>query len=523
MGESDKLPPLKMCYNITSFEHASFEDMLAMVEGTDEQEIIRRGNALTKAQSEIEKIGDELKKRVGRVTWKGEGGDAFRNWGDDFANQALKLASFAGSVGTAMETAGQALSEVKKSMPDRPAGSQVCYADQEKEEKRLESLKKVRDEALPQMYKLASYYRMSQETIAASQENEPVFKPLPSQMIPDTSVGGGQESYGSPSVSGGGGHTAPASVGTTHPAVDPSTVSPGSPAHFSPAHVSPGHVTPPSIPENPGHVTVPDATHTNIDTVKPSPPTTTAPQLPTDGGPPVSPVTDRPGPVGLPASPPPTVGPTTGMGKVNPTVGKVNPTVGKANPTVGKVNPTVGTGGTKGPVTAPRLPNGPTEQINGRPINSVRDRSIVGGMQNHQAGTNQGSRQSRGTVIGREPAGPVGRAGPGAGPGLPTAGRPGGVIGAGPNRGASASVRAEGTARRASELRTGGEFTPGGSGLVRGQAEGRAPGAPGAAASGGGEGQKRQREEGRNAPDQLTEDEETWNEGRRGTVPPVIG
>ncbi|WP_349345222.1 hypothetical protein [Streptomyces rapamycinicus] len=411
MGDSSKLPPLKMCYNITSFEHASFEDMLAMVEGTDEQEIIRRGNALTKAQSEIEKIGDELKKRVGRVTWKGEGGDAFRNWGDDFANQALKLAGFAGSVGTAMETAGQALSEVKKSMPDRPAGSQVCYADQEKEKKRLEGLDKARDEALPQMYKLASYYRMSQETIAGSQQDEPVFKPLPASALPRTQDGSGQESYGSPSVSGGSVHTTPASVGTTHPAVDPSTVSPGSPAHFSPAHVSPGHVTPPSIPENPGHVTVPDATHTNIDTVNPSPPTTTAPQLPTGGGPPVTPVTDGPGPVGLPASPPPTVGPTTGMGKIGPTVGKVNPTVG--------------TGGTKGPVTAPRLPNGPTEQINGRPTtNPVRaDRSIVGGMQNHQAGTNQGNRQSRGTVIGREPAGPVGRAGPGAGPGLP---RPGG-------------------------------------------------------------------------------------------------
>ncbi|NEW75426.1 WXG100 family type VII secretion target [Streptomyces rhizosphaericus] len=516
MGDSSKLPPLKMCYNVTSFEHASFEDMLAMVEGTDEQEIIRRGNALTKAQSEIEKIGDELKKRVGRVTWKGEGGDAFRNWGDDFANQALKLASFAGSVGTAMETAGQALSEVKKSMPERPAGSQVCYADQEKEKKRLEGLDKARDEALPQMYKLASYYRMSQETIAASQENEPVFKPLPASTLPRTQDGSGQESYGSSSVSTGAVHTAPASVATTHPTVDPSTVSPGSPAHVSPAHVSPGHVTPPSIPENPGHVTVPDATHTNIDTVKPSPPTTT-PQLPTGGGPPVSPVTDGPGPVGLPATPPPTVGPTPGLGKTGPTVGKVNPTVGK-------VNPTVGTGGTKGPITASRLPNGPTEQINGRSTNPVRaDRSIVGGMQNHQAGTNQGSRQSRGTVIGREPAGPVGRAGPGAGPGLPTAGRPGGVIGAGPNRGASASTRAEGTARRASELRTGGEFTPGGSGLVRGQAEGRAPGAPGAAASGRGEGRKRQHEEGREAPDQRTEDEGTWDEGRRGTVPPVIG
>ncbi|MYU14739.1 hypothetical protein GTZ78_29675 [Streptomyces sp. SID8361] len=506
MGDSSKLPPLKMCYNVTSFEHASFEDMLAMVEGTDEQEIIRRGNALTKAQSEIEKIGDELKKRVGRVTWKGEGGDAFRNWGDDFANQALKLAGFAGSVGTAMETAGQALSEVKKSMPERPAGSQVCYADQEKEKKRLEGLDKARDEALPQMYKLASYYRMSQETIAASQENEPVFKPLPASALPRTQDGSGQESYGSPSVSGGSVHTAPATVGATHPAVDPSTVSPG-----SPAHVSPGHVTPPSIPDNPGHVTVPDATHTNIDTVKPSPPPTTTPQLPTSGGPPVSPVTDGPGPMGLPASLPPTVGPTTGVGKVNPTVGKVNPTVG--------------TGGTKGPITTPRLPNGPTEQINGRTTNPVRaDKSIVGGMQNHQAGTNQGSRQSRGTVIGREPAGPVGRVGPGAGPGLPTAGRPGGVIGAGPNRGASASTRAEGTARRASELRTGGEFTPGGSGLVRGQAEGRVPGTPGTAVSGRGEGQKRQREEGgREAPDQLTEDEETWNEGRRGTVPPVIG
>ncbi|MEU4898627.1 hypothetical protein AB0B12_40180 [Streptomyces sp. NPDC044780] len=513
MGESSKLPPLRMCYNITSFEHASFEDMLAMIEGTDEQEIIRRGNALTKAQGEIEKIGDELKKRVGRVTWKGEGGDAFRNWGDDFANQALKLASFAGSVGTAMETAGQALSEVKKSMPDRPAGSQVCYADQEKEEKRLEDLKKVRDEALPQMYKLASYYRSSQETIAAAQEDEPVFKPLPASTLPKIQDGSGQESYGTSGGSGGTFHTTGVSGGASPHVTNPSTVTPG-----SPGHVSPGHVSTPSIPESPGHVTVPDSTHTNIDSVQQLPPTTT-PQLPTGGAPPVTPVGDGPGPVGLPVSLPPTTRTTPGVGKVNPSVGKVNPTVSKVNPSVAKVNPTVGTGGTRDPIANPRLSNGQVQPVNARPNNTARtDRSIVGGMPNPQAGTSGNPRGTRGTVIGREATGPVGRVGSDAGPGVSAAGRPGGVIGAGPNRRAAAPGRTEGTVRRTSELRTGGEFTPGGSGLVRGATEGRGPAAPGRT-----ERRKSQREEGREVPDHPTEDEETRNEGRRGTVPPVIG
>src|SRR3954451_17311801 len=106
-----------MCYRSTAFDGMSYDQMLLLVAGTDEKEVIRKGEALKSAGAELDKIGDELKRRVGRVTWDGEGGDAFREWGDDFAKQALKLAKYIDSVGKAMEDAGETLTQVKKAIP----------------------------------------------------------------------------------------------------------------------------------------------------------------------------------------------------------------------------------------------------------------------------------------------------------------------------------------------------------------------------------------------------------------------
>src|SRR3954451_5469581 len=128
-----------MCYRSTAFDGMSYDQMLLLVAGTDEKEVIRKGEALKSAKGELDKIGDELKRRVGRVTWDGEGGDAFREWGDDFAKQTLKLAQYVGDVGKAMYEAGNALSEVKKAMPKRAGGTGVCSADADKEKERLKT------------------------------------------------------------------------------------------------------------------------------------------------------------------------------------------------------------------------------------------------------------------------------------------------------------------------------------------------------------------------------------------------
>ncbi|WP_421109351.1 WXG100 family type VII secretion target [Streptomyces sp. NEAU-S77] len=468
----------KMCYSITTFDGMSFEKMLSLVAGTDEEEIIRKGNALTSAGAELDKIGDELKKRVGRVTWDGEGGDAFREWGDDFAKQALKLSKYVGDVGKAMEHAGETLTQVKKAIPKRPDGTGVCYADADKEKERLETLKELEPETRTQMLRLAGSYGTQAGAMDLSGQDEPVFKPLPAAVMP-TGVDDWQQSYGS---SGGGG-----SAGTVSSAVGGA---PSAQHAVQGSTFSPGHVTNPSAPGAGGHVTVPDATHTNIDGVKDLPRTDPAPA---PSAPPPTP-TGQQGPgrevTGLPVTPP--VSPSPGLGRSGP-----------------PVNPVGRTGG-------PRLGSGKgLESITARPVtNPMRaDREVVGGMPPRQTPTSGDARTARGPVIGGEQGRTTGRTG------VPTTtgqgvvgGRP--VTGA-PSRGSASSARPGRMARSASELRVNGEFTQGGSGLVRG-----ATGVSGAPSKN--DSRRSKKRDGGETPDYLTEDEETWTGGERRNVPPVI-
>lgn len=274
MGDSKKLPPLNACYNTSDFEHASYQDMLNMVSGVNPTGIIARGTALVDAQTEIEKIGTELKEHVGRTTWKGKGGDAFREWGNDFALETLKLADYAGNAGSALQTAGQALSEVAKVIQGHPDAVQMCFADEEKEKARIKAVETARNEAIPQMNKLASYYLMAQQSI--SSQDEPNFKPLPSEVVPDMPVDGGKTRYGAP-----GSYSGSTGSGTGPQTGNTSTVD----HHYS--TVRPGDVTPSSpdgtLVHTPQHVAVvpgaPDTTGTNIDTV-------TMPQAPAPNAPP---------------------------------------------------------------------------------------------------------------------------------------------------------------------------------------------------------------------------------------------
>lgn len=465
----------KMCYNITTFDNMSFDRMLLLIAGTDEQEVIRKGEALKSAKDELDKIGDELKRRVGRVTWDGEGGDAFREWGDDFAKQTLKLAQYVGAVGTAMYEAGNTLSSVKKAMPKRPDGTGVCYADADKEKERLKTLKELEPATRDELRRLAGSYTTHASDIDVSGKDEPVFKPLPAAVMPADGISW-QESYSS---SGGSAGSA-ASVGGGAPGVQHAVQG----STFSPEHVSN-----PSAPGGGGHVTVPDATHTNIDGVKELPRTDPSP-APTAPSP-----TGQQGPgrdiTSLPVTPP--VSPSPGPGRSGPPVSPVGRTA-----------------------TGPRSGGGKgLESINARPTtNPVRaNREIVGGMPPRQTPTTGDARTARGPVIGGEQARATGRTG------LPTtAGQ--GVVGGRPvtgvpSRGSASPSRSGRVARSASELRVSGEFTQGGSGLVRG-----ATGVSGVPS--GKDPRRSKKRDGEESPDYLTEDDETWTGGERRNVPPVI-
>ncbi|MET8742351.1 hypothetical protein [Streptomyces sp. NPDC004728] len=494
MGDSKKLPPLNACYNTSDFEHASYQDMLNMVSGVNPTGIIARGTALVDAQTEIEKIGTELKEHVGRTTWKGKGGDAFREWGNDFALETLKLADYAGAAGSAMQTAGQALSEVAKVVQGHPDAVQMCFADEKKEKARLAAVETARNEAIPQMNKLASYYLMAQQSI--SSQEEPNFKPLPQDALPKSPVDNSKTRYSTPgSDSGSTGSVNSSQTGNTS-RVDHqySTVRPdGVTSDGTPAVHTPQHVT--AVPG------APDTTGTNIDTVTmPQTPTpTTVP--PTVGLPPQGPSggghqTPLP-PVVMPSGPGP-FGPGGGPGRISPTGPGGKGDIGHVRPPT--INPDrAGAESVRSPMGTP-----------GRGVEGVRppmtprtDTGIHGGTP-AQGRTAGGPVRGalRGTVIGGE------RQSTGYG-----------MMGGGSQR---LVAEPGGTVRtpRGTQPGAGRGFTPGGTGLVRESPRtGGAMGPMGGAM--GGVSQGTPRRDGAH-PGYRADDEETWVTGDDGVVPPVI-
>ncbi|MEE4490189.1 WXG100 family type VII secretion target [Streptomyces sp. BE230] len=496
-----QLPPLNACYNTSDFEHASYQDMLNMVSGVDAAAIMARGTALVDAQTEIEKIGTELKAHVGRTTgWKGAGGDAFREWGDGFAKETLKLADYAGTAGTSLQTAGQALSEVAKVIQGHPDAVSMCYADEAKEKARLKAVETARNEAIPQMNKLASYYLMAQQSI--SSQEEPNFKPLPTEIVPDRPVDNSQTRYSVPRSDSGGADSVAGAQNGGASAVDhqystvrPDGVSPSSPDGTPTIH------TPQHVNAVPG---APDNTGTNIDTVTmpQAPPTTTTP--PTGGFPPQGP---------------------TGGGHQTPLPPVVMPTrPGPFGPgdSIGRITPT-GPGG-KGPVDSVRPPvitpgRGGVESVR-PPMTTRTDTGIHGGTP-AQGKTGPIRGTSRGLVVGGErQATGHGMMGGSTGGHSGSVGRPNGL-------GGSQRLVTEpgGTVRtpRGTQSGAGREFTQGGAGLVReSPRSGGAMGPMGGAMGGSqGTGRRSQRRDGE-SPDYLAEDEETWRTGDNGVVPPVI-
>ncbi|MYT73287.1 MULTISPECIES: hypothetical protein [unclassified Streptomyces] len=162
---------------------------------------------------------------------------------------------------------------------------------------------------------------------------------------------------------------------------------------------------------------------------------------------------------------------------------------------------------------------------------------MAGGLAGGMAGGAAGLGRSAGGAGAGRSAGAAGRTGAGRGMG----GMGGGAGGAGAGKGGlggagrtGASARAKGGVVGAPKGKTGGAFTPGGTGLRnRGGSAGAGTGAkgqngrngmgPGGAA--GGRGAGKQRGEGGNSsrrPDYLYEDEQTWTPKERKVNPPVI-
>ncbi|MCD9143998.1 hypothetical protein [Streptomyces albireticuli] len=465
------------------FDHYSHDQLYAMVANSNPDRLSDVAHALEEAFGALDSISNDLKVYFTQVKLEGEGGKAFHTWGEKTVMQTAKLAHYVSSAGEAMKKAGEGLAKAKSAMP-KP--DMMCYADPEKDKARL----KKRDEAADLLVGLDNYYGIVNEDLRKLEE--PTFVPPPGV---DNSITGSERSYGT--SAGGGGSSAGDGVGGgargvsfsnsvgsngTHEVLLPQ--GPGGTAGRSGIEVHPDPGAPDSGAVGSGPRRAPE---TRIDSVgiAPPPESILRPDLPT-------PPLDASRQSISPLAPPVTLGPNLALPRV-PSEGGAHRFDSGARPERGLPSPRPGA----------------------TPPVGARD-GIVGGTPSRPVAGSVAPRLPRGTVIGEERGsmnrGPMGM---GGFSGLPGGGAPGHRV---PAAGRRLATEPGGTAGAPRAPRGGpGEFTPGGTGLVRGnQGMGMLP--PTGVPSG-----NDARHRNGKRPDYLVEDEETWTEGRRDTVPPVIG
>ncbi|WP_344280978.1 hypothetical protein [Streptomyces hebeiensis] len=449
---------------------------------------------LEKAAQKISEIGEDLKTRVSILRWEGDAGQSFREWGDQTANATINLASYTHNASKWMTQVTQAIAEAHQNMPPasetedaeeslRTARENYTAATTGPGKKDTDartvattsrtdmasaqaSIDATRAEAARQLRKLAQTYVLSANQV--NKEPVPTFPP-PAMYMGDHWRQ--RESYESQPGQSYGGSSSGASAGAAYVS---RTGAGGSRDYVVPGGV--GEVESNARGEY-GRRETPVAMEIDGITMLPDAPTT-----------PTTPVTNQ-----SVARPETTV----------PTPGLIPPTFRGSAP------PVPGLPGNMRPVTgAVRNPALPGGGLNSRaPL--ARETGIVGGRPVPPNSGRPAGGIPRGTVVGGETAQgrtPMGR---GMTPGMPGGGGGSGQGGlTGGRRLASESGGVVGGRNQRPGANPGRAFTPGGSGLVR-----------------GGRGPVRARDEEEQSgerPDYLVEDEETWQQGSRRIVPPVI-
>ncbi|WP_299533131.1 WXG100 family type VII secretion target [uncultured Streptomyces sp.] len=510
----------------TSFEGHDLNSMIDLVENSDPADLESAGRALYRARDAIKEAATELEGNLAAVEWKGEANTAFRDYGAGLVAHATRLSDFADAAATQITVAGTGLASVRNSLPPRDDRlvrkdvediPVVARVEGNAEYTAAQRVEAHRQEAINQANRLASYYAVSEQALAA--QEPPTFGQKLDVAMPRPTGDG--DSWNAPEGSGGSDQTLARGRGADEHAVR-GTINEGTTTGA--ARVGPdalGVVRP--SPDS--------STGTVIDSVAtPTAPTATGPALPTAP-------TATGGPTTGTTAPLPPVGafgnPGRGNGASSRATGTTAPARGVGRSGAGGTSAsatgraggvTGGTGGTSSPVGRAAGGTGASAAgrsgvTGGRPVAGhagagtgsaprAGRSGIVGGTPQRPTASGAGTAGARGTVVGAPGAG-QGRA-----PGSPAGQR--GVVGnaAAPakqaGRGTPGTNGVVGNPRPGSGGRPGGKgFTAGGAGLVRGPAGRR-------------ENDDEEENETSARPDYLTEDEETWTAGRRGAVPPVI-
>jgi uncharacterized protein YukE len=528
----------------SEFDNQELNHMLEMVEGTKPAHLEDAGQALWGASKAISDAAEELRKNIKTAgdDWHGEAGKAFEKWGGKLADTTDSFATFVELAGVQVTAAAGGLSSVKSSLPprdtrpvaERKRPEQLTQQKLDPSDPKYTEAVKVeknRQEAINQMYRLASFYSVSGKGLEELHGKAPTFEAMPNVGVPQPTTRGDQY------VDGGGGQGT--GSGSGHQSI--------SGGHTTPAGSVPSaHGTPPDVKEIHGSISMPDRpVGTEIDSVGTLPdptvhsPVQPSPSVPNSTGTPNQPAPFAPGlpttstgrslPTGYRGGQG-TKSPLAGQGRTSATGGSTGSNRGTTSNPMGRGTST-GQGGAKGASPAGRTSStargisGGTGRSTNNPMGraggpgrtgaSGRD-GVVGGRPGTSptAAGKGGQRGSRGTVIGAEGQGKGG-----------AAGRVGqrGVVGAQGSGGANKPKTAAGgrqvqgsgkpvTGKPAGKTsgRGNGGFSKGGAGLVRGPQNARRPG-------------EREEDEGTERPDWLVEDEQTHlsNKPRRD-VPPVI-
>ncbi|MEU2606302.1 WXG100 family type VII secretion target [Streptomyces albus] len=546
----------------TPFDTYGLNQMVDLVEDASQGDLEDVGDALWDAARDLRKAAAELKTYFAGVEdeWDGEAKKAFTKWGDDLHKNTLKLSEYAGTVGTYINAAGYGLAMVRSStIPLRSSVSDEEASGSSEglpahiapkpdtSTEKLKKREKDRKEAVQQLEKLGSYYRVALQHITAAEKDKPVFGVMPDVGVPPAPRGEYLPEGGTP-VNG---------------SVPAATAFPRSGESYYGGPGQSGSSSPPPLPPEDSSFTRSDpdiSYHRTVDPVRPdtsvatdidsvAPPRT--PTLPTpDVGPhtpptpnPTGPNPMGPGPVSMPPSAPPPgrVGPG-GPGSPRPFVpptsqpgrpgaqgpmrpgmpGQVAPMrpqspgqtgpmgrpgpAGPAVPPAGRsTGPNGGQNGPRRPGMLPPTAPGGTPAAGGRDTGRGSGRAsqpggVVGGRPNQPitGGKSPSAKLPRGTVIGGQNTTaarrPTGMVPPVSGAGTGGAGA-GGSRRDAKRRPAPTSGGIVGKPREdKSKDKRSRKSTPGGSGLVIG---------------------------GENPSSAEAQDGEKRSTGRRGTFPPV--
>ncbi|MEV8408032.1 hypothetical protein AB0R12_20095, partial [Streptomyces niveus] len=163
----------------TSFEERDLNDMLDLLDGANPSDLDNASRNLASARDSLNAAAEELSSFVRGTVWRGEAATEFERYGTALVGYAWELGSFANVVGTQMGVAATGLTSVRSAKPPRdtradrrrPKDFPVTeQKDDNPEYKRAVQVEENRQEGINQMNRLASFYAVSEQSLAGVKE-----------------------------------------------------------------------------------------------------------------------------------------------------------------------------------------------------------------------------------------------------------------------------------------------------------------------------------------------------------------